>query len=353
MTNAENTNQNQGVLVVEVDGQQVTFQTPEEFAGFLVSKGGNLIQSVAQANEAFAKLAAAQQPAVEQPAVEQQPPVAPVANNHVTIALEDGNHVFASVQEMATFLIGRGVDVIQAATMAQQAFATLETPANGETPTAEQTPQQPAQPQTPAQPQPQPQAQPQATPQPAAQPAKTEENGGSKMKDIKEWFKKAADRFTLHSDKDHLIATLAAQKYKDGVTDAEKAEIDAFIKKLQEDKDNTLWDKKVLPAVAKLKGWTIDGTGKLADTLYVTGEYANKGATGLTKVTGSAVVKVGQAVVKIGEFVEEHAGDVGKLVESPFKLTGDAIKTLNGQGTGKPEEKPATETPATPAPENK
>lgn len=150
----------------------------------------------------------------------------------------------------------------------------------------------------------------------------------TKMDKVKGWFRSASEKLSF-SSKDVLAANLVMEKIH-AKTQEEKDEIQAFIDRLTNKDSEGFYKEKVEPAVAKIKGWSIDGSVKLADSVYLVGDYAGKGATGLTKAVGKTTQLVGEGITKTGKFVEDNADTVGKVVESPFKLTGDAINTLNG-----------------------
>lgn len=143
----------------------------------------------------------------------------------------------------------------------------------------------------------------------------------------KQWFNRAANRLFV-SDKKLLMAYLRMELRK-STSESEKQEIQTFIDKLEN--KESFYKEKVEPLLAKSKGWAVDSSGKIADTLYLTGEYANKGASGLTKAVGKTTQMVGKGIVVAGEAIEGAAPAVGKIVEAPFKLTGDTVEVLAGK----------------------
>lgn len=195
---------------------------------------------------------------------------------------------FASVDEFAKYLMDQGVSPVDAVAQAQAAFNKA----------AEEQEEVPA---------------PEPTP-------KKEE------KKMKQWFQNASSKLSF-SSKEVLIANLIGEKLK-AETEEEKQEIQKFIDKLENDEG--FYKRKVEPAVAKVKGWTVDTTGKVADTLYLAGDYTEKGTSGLTAAIGKGTQLVGKGIVKTGEFVEDNADKVGKVAAAPFKISGDAIKVMNG-----------------------
>lgn len=161
-----------------------------------------------------------------------------------------------------------------------------------------------------------------------------------KMKETKPWFKRAVGRMTMF-DKQALIVELIREKT--GETNPEiKAEIQKEIDRLRTEEGRF---EKMKAYIGKAKGWTIDATGKVAEALYLTGDYAGKGASNVTKVTGKAIQGVGNGIAKTGEFVVDQADNVGKIAEAPFKLTGDIINTANGTGKRKEDSTPSTKKP--------
>lgn len=227
---------------------------------------------------------------------------------------------FKTIDELADHLIAQGVSPVVAVMTAKEQFEKagqvqrVETMLFG---TEEQV-KEIVEKETPVAPQPE------VVEQPKVEAPVKEEP--KKEKPMKAWFKRASEKLSF-SNKTVLVANLYTEK-RNAETEAEKAEIQKFIDRLQNDEG--FYKSKVEPVVAKLKGWSIDASGKVADALYVTGDYAGKGASGLTKVVGKTTKMVGEGIVKTGEFVEDHAQDVGKLVEAPFKLAGDAINVVNG-----------------------
>lgn len=143
---------------------------------------------------------------------------------------------------------------------------------------------------------------------------------------MKVWFKEAANKLTSNN-KEILIGNLIIERLR-AKTEEEKQDINNFINRLENEEG--FYKAKVEPKVVQMKGWTVDATGKVADTLYLSGEYANKGAQGLTKAVGKTTQAIGKGIVKTGEFVEEHSSDVGKVAEAPFKAAGHAINIANG-----------------------
>lgn len=158
------------------------------------------------------------------------------------------------------------------------------------------------------------------TPQKEEAPVAPKQEEAQEVKVAKRpWFKRATDKMFV-SDKDVLIGNLVVEKMN-AKTKEEKAEIEKLIVKLET--KESFYAEKVEPFLAKSKGWAVGTSGKVADGLYLTGEYTNKGASGLTKA-------IGKGIAVTGEFIEGQAPNVGKVVEAPFKLAGDAINIVNG-----------------------
>lgn len=199
-----------------------------------------------------------------------------------------------TVNELAAHLIGQGVDPVSAvataqATVAAQAVPTQEAP---------------------------------------VEKAPIEEAPAKEVKVAnKPWYKRASEKLKV-SDKDLLMGYLLLEKAQ-AKTAEEKEEIQGFILKIQS--KESFYKDKVEPALAKSKGWAIDSSGKISDTLYLTGEYVNKGASGLTKAIGKTTQMVGKGIIVAGEAIEGAAPAVGKIVEAPFKLTGDTVEVLAGK----------------------
>lgn len=140
------------------------------------------------------------------------------------------------------------------------------------------------------------------------------------------WFKRIMNRMMV-SDKELMINHLSMEKYR-ATSEQDKNEIQDLINKLET--QESFYVEKVEPFLIKTKGWAVDSTGKLADGLYLTGEYAGKGASGLTKVVGKGTQLVGKGIVIAGEAIEDAAPVVGKVVEAPFRFVGDTVNVING-----------------------
>ncbi|GLC90578.1 hypothetical protein [Lysinibacillus piscis] len=184
---------------------------------------------------------------------------------------------FKTVDELAAHLIANGVNPVQAVTTAQETFAKNK--------------------------------------------AVTDEEWS-----VKGWFKRAARKLTSSSC-DVLIGNLIVE-YSQSNAPAEKAEIMHFIKHLEEG----FYKSKVEPIVVKLRGWTIDVSGKVMNGLYFTGEHVNKSTqTSFLKELGSLVGQVtgdivGGTVKLVGDITgSDLIEDIGESVQKASYFAGDKL----------------------------
>jgi len=156
--------------------------------------------------------------------------------------------------------------------------------------------------------------------------AKKEEEAVEK-KETKSWFKAAVAKMNILS-KNNLMSELIMLKVETKDPEVKK-EIELEIEKLKGEEGDARFDK-MKGFISTSKGWAVDASGKVADALYVAGDYTEKGATGLTKMTGKATKMVGEQIVKAGQFIEDNAETVGKAARMPMDLAGDTINLVNG-----------------------
>jgi hypothetical protein len=151
-------------------------------------------------------------------------------------------------------------------------------------------------------------------------------------KEMKQWLKEAIEKLTSY-DKQDLIGILTLKKLA-SKDEKEKAEIEKFVGQLQSENGDSIWNS-MKGHVVSIKGWTITATGRVADTIYLLGEYGGS-------MTEGAFNLAGDALIAAGNMLKGAAPTAGKVVSTPINMVGDAINILNGTkktATGNKEQK--------------